>query len=219
MTTPDPTPTPTAPDSLRAALERLLKLRDNDTHALLGLDWHEAFEAARDALHAAALATTPPAPPLEPRACSCPTTPIVPPELIRALEVAEAALADIGHADREPGDDQPWAEHRAALDLPKIRHVLQTWREHATPPAPTLEAAPVPQQGAEISDRELLELMPQQLRNAFAEAARCCSQSTGGAAVFRVVLNTGALDYARAVWARAQAALPAADQQEGQGDA
>jgi hypothetical protein len=89
----------------------------------------------------------------------------------------------------------------------------------ATPPAPTREAAPVPQQGAEISDRELLELMPQQLRNAFAEAARCCSQSTGGAAVFRVVLNTGALDYARAVWARAQAALPAADQQEGQSDA
>jgi hypothetical protein len=212
MTTPDPTPTPAAPD-WRALLAIYVHAHRNGN----------AVPPHIDAQARAALATTPPAPPLEPRgcptpgACSCPTTPIVPQELIRALEVAEAALEDIGYADREPGDDQPWAECRAALDLPKIRHVLQTWREHATPPAPTLEAAPVPQQGAEISDRELLELMPQQLRDAFAEAARYGSQSTGGAAapgVFRVVLNTHALDYARAVWARAQGAGPAADQQE-----
>jgi hypothetical protein len=31
-------------------LERLLKLRSSDTHALLGLDWDEAFVAARAAL-------------------------------------------------------------------------------------------------------------------------------------------------------------------------
>jgi len=51
----------------------------------------------------------------------------VPPELIRALELAEAALADIGDAEREPGDDLAWAEARAAQDLPRIRAVLARW--------------------------------------------------------------------------------------------
>ena len=62
-----------------------------------------------------------------PGACSCPTAPYVPPELIRALELAEAALADIGDAEREPGDDLAWAEARAAQDLPRIRAVLARW--------------------------------------------------------------------------------------------
>lgn len=79
-------------------------------------------------------------PPLEPRgcptpgACSCPTSPTVPAELIRALELAEAALADIGDAERELGDDLAWAEARAAQDLPRIRAVLARWgRKWATP--------------------------------------------------------------------------------------
>jgi hypothetical protein len=80
----------------------------------------------------------------------------VPPELIRALELAEAALADIGDADREPGDDIAWAEHRAAEDLPRVRHALETWREHATPPAATREAGTLPQAG--LTDEQLLEL-------------------------------------------------------------
>jgi hypothetical protein len=50
-----------------------------------------------------------------------------PTELIRALELAEAALADIGDAEREPGDDLAWAEARAAQDLPRIRAVLARW--------------------------------------------------------------------------------------------
>jgi hypothetical protein len=79
----------------------------------------------------------------------------VPPELIRALEMAEAALSDIGDADRERGDDIAWAERRAAQDLPRIRHALQTWRDHATPPAATREAGPLPQAVVEISDEEL----------------------------------------------------------------
>ena len=62
-----------------------------------------------------------------PGACSCPTAPFAPPELIRALELAEAALADIGDAEREPGDDLAWAETRAARDLPRIRAVLARW--------------------------------------------------------------------------------------------
>jgi len=62
-----------------------------------------------------------------PGACSCPTAPYVPPDLIRALELAEAALADIGDAEREPGDGLAWAEARAAQDLPRIRAVLARW--------------------------------------------------------------------------------------------
>jgi hypothetical protein len=88
--------------------------------------------------------------PLEPRgcptpgACSCPTAPTVPPDLIQALELAEAGLSDIGDADREPSDDLAWAEARAAQDLPRIRRTLNTWRDHSAlaqpePVAPTDE--------------------------------------------------------------------------------
>ena len=41
-----------------------------------------------------------------------------------ALQVAEAALSDIGDADREPCDDLAWCERRAAQDLPAIRQAL-----------------------------------------------------------------------------------------------
>jgi len=57
-----------------------------------------------------------------------------PTELIRALELAEAALADIGDAEREPGDDLAWAENRAAQDLPRIRAVLTRWGSPAIEP-------------------------------------------------------------------------------------
>lgn len=65
-----------------------------------------------------------------PGACSCPTVPTVPPDLIQALEIAEAGLADIGDSDREPGDDLVWAESRAASCLPRIRAVLARWGRH-----------------------------------------------------------------------------------------
>lgn len=42
----------------------------------------------------------------------------------RALVIAEAALADIGDADREPGDDLAWCERRAAQALPKVRAAI-----------------------------------------------------------------------------------------------
>ena len=41
-----------------------------------------------------------------------------------ALALAEAALADIGDADREPGDDMAWCERRAARALPAVRAAL-----------------------------------------------------------------------------------------------
>lgn len=45
-------------------------------------------------------------------------------DMITALKKAEAALSDIGDADREPGDDMKWMEIRAALPLPFIREVM-----------------------------------------------------------------------------------------------
>ena len=59
-----------------------------------------------------------------PGACSCPTAPYVPPELIRALELAEAALADIGDAEPEFGEDVEWTKNRASRDLSRIRAVI-----------------------------------------------------------------------------------------------
>lgn len=41
-----------------------------------------------------------------------------------ALVAAEAALADIGDADREPGDDLAWCEKRAEQALPTVRAAL-----------------------------------------------------------------------------------------------
>jgi hypothetical protein len=117
-------------------------------------------------------------------------------------------LADIGHADREPGDDQPWAEHRAALDLPKISRALQTWREHTTPPALTRKAAPVEQQGA-VALTALLH-----------PAYECGDGSADGAQLvdeewWHPIMGCDSLqevvDNARAVWARAQGASPGAE--------
>ena len=42
-----------------------------------------------------------------------------------ALKTAEAALSDIGDADREPGDDLAWCERRAAQALPEVRKALR----------------------------------------------------------------------------------------------
>jgi len=42
----------------------------------------------------------------------------------RALVIAEAALADIGDADREPEDDLAWCERRAMEALPAVRAAL-----------------------------------------------------------------------------------------------
>lgn len=44
--------------------------------------------------------------------------------LEEALRGAEAALADIGDADRQPGDDLAWCETRAAQALPEVRAAL-----------------------------------------------------------------------------------------------
>jgi len=53
-----------------------------------------------------------------------------------------------------------------------------------------------------MTDRELLELMPETMRDEFSYAAKVCSDATDGRVnlgIFRVALNTAALEYARAV--------------------
>jgi hypothetical protein len=55
------------------------------------------------------------------------------------------------------------------------------------------------------SDAELLGLMPETMRDEFSYAAKVCSDATGGKVepgIFRVALNTAALEYAQAVLAR-----------------
>jgi hypothetical protein len=55
------------------------------------------------------------------------------------------------------------------------------------------------------TDKELLELMPETMRDEFSYAAKVCSDATGGQVkpgIFRVALNTAALECARAVLAR-----------------
>jgi hypothetical protein len=52
------------------------------------------------------------------------------------------------------------------------------------------------------SDEELLALMPETMRDEFSYAAKVCSDATGGQVkpgIFRVALNTAALEYAQAV--------------------
>jgi len=64
------------------------------------------------------------------------------------------------------------------------------------------------------TDQELLELMPETMRDEFSYAATVCSDATGGQVkpgIFRVCLNHSALEYARAAIAadRARYARPA----------
>jgi hypothetical protein len=57
----------------------------------------------------------------------------------------------------------------------------------------------------EPTDDELLELMPETMRDEFSYAAQVCSDATGGQVkpgIFRVCLNHTALEYARAVLIR-----------------
>jgi len=55
---------------------------------------------------------------------------------------------------------------------------------------------------ADPTDQDLLELMPETMRDEFGYAAKVCSDATGGQVkpgIFRVCLNHTALEYARAV--------------------
>lgn len=81
---------------------------------------------------------------------------------------------------------------RAALAQPEI--------------APDGPAVPDGREPASVADqptdKELLDLMPETMRDEFSYAANACSDATGGQVkpgIFRVCLNHSALEYARAV--------------------
>jgi hypothetical protein len=76
-------------------------------------------------------------------------------------------------------------------------------------PEPDGPAVPDGREPASVAyqptDKELLELMPETMRDEFSYAAKVCSDATGGQVkpgIFRVCLNHSALEYARAVLAR-----------------
>ena len=87
--------------------------------------------------------------------------------------------------------DEIEAEELGQVDL--VRRALARWGRPAIQPEPEYP-----------SDKELLELMPETMKDEFAYAATVCSDATGGRVkphIFRVALNTAALQYARAVLA------------------
>ena len=77
--------------------------------------------------------------------------------------------------------------------------------QHISTAAPVLDEARALLSQPEFecpSDKELLELMPESMKNDFAYAATASSDATGGQVkpgIFRVALNTAALEYAQAV--------------------
>ena len=75
-----------------------------------------------------------------------------------------------------------------------------------TNPTPT---TPTPPEG--LTDEQLLQLMPEQFRADLAIASRLAAQDAGPdikPGLFRVILNTGALAYARVAIAADRAARP-----------
>ena len=87
------------------------------------------------------------------------------------------------------------------------RAVLARWGRPAI--EPDGPAVPDGRKPASVTDqptdKELLELMPETMRDEFSYAARTCSDAMGGRVkpgIFRVALNTAALEYAQAVLQR-----------------
>lgn len=73
--------------------------------------------------------------------------------LADALHKAEAALSDIGDAEREPDDDVQWCEDRAFIALPITRAALAEARAYLA--APDEPAVP---DNRESTDEEILAL-------------------------------------------------------------
>jgi hypothetical protein len=91
---------------------------------------------------------------------------------------------------------------------------------HIEAQARALLAQPEPEV-AEPSDEELLDLMPRQLREDLATVSRLAVYGAGPGVtpgIFRVTLNTGALDFARAILQRYAAPQPCPYIRQGDSD-
>ena len=94
--------------------------------------------------------------------------------LTQALVKAEAALADIGDAEREPGDDLAWCEQRAAQVLPVVRAALEGTSYCALAEASNIEHTQLALQSQLIADlrRDVDELRSEHCDQA--ESQRFC---------------------------------------------
>jgi hypothetical protein len=98
-----------------------------------------------------------------------------------------------------------WADKTSAhyYQLPEL--LIRARAALAESDGPAVQSREPASVTAEPSDRELLELMPETMQDEFSYAAKTCSDATGGQVkprIFRVCLNTAALEYAHAVLAR-----------------
>lgn len=90
-----------------------------------------------------------------------------------------------------------------AIELDHNRQCLLDDRRLTHPLADKARAALAEPEPEYPSNKELLELMPETMRDEFSYAARVSSNATGvEPGIFRVALNTAALEYAQAILAR-----------------
>ena len=88
--------------------------------------------------------------------------------LVSALRTAEAALADIGDADREPGDDVAWCEKRAADALPKVRAALATAEQITSAQVRGEQAPSQPPAGpSEVTRLDVMSLIRSQMHRSY----------------------------------------------------
>ena len=94
---------------------------------------------------------------------------------------------------------------RMADELDHYRQILMDDRRETHALATEARAALAQPEPEGPTDEELLKLMPETMRDEFSYAAKVCSDAMGRRVkpgIFRVALNTAALEYARAVLAR-----------------
>ena len=119
-----------------------------------------------------------------------------PPELVEQWMQDHSTKYDLARHAAQWGADQSW--------LAGLRAVAR-W-DLIEPDGPAVLGSREPASVVDQpTDKELLELMPETMRDEFSYAAKTCSDAMGGRVkpgVFRVALNTAALEYARAVLAR-----------------
>jgi len=93
---------------------------------------------------------------------------------------------------------------RMADELDRYRQLLMDDRSEVHALATEARAYLAQSEPKYPSDKELLELMPETMQYEFSYAAKVCSDATGGRVkprIFRVALNTVALEYAQAILA------------------
>ena len=92
-------------------------------------------------------------------------------------------------------------------ELVELLEVSEEWSGCTQPRALTRARAALAEQPVRPTDEEIMELMPQQMRDDLSTAARALGRFHQGSdhktlAVHRIILNRHAVDHARAILAR-----------------